>query len=367
MDADLASLSIDDGEEEALEIPTEIGEVVDEYELCLIGRFLTSSVIHFLAMRNTLVDLWRPLGGISITDLGEKRICFRFYHEVDMLRVLEGCPWFFNNHLLILHRIEKGEDPMLVSLDTAMFWVQVHDIPTGLISEPMVRQFGNFIGQFLDYDSKLVLTSRRHFMRIKVAINVNYSLKRKKKIGLGKDKSVYVQFQYEKLSLFCFICGKLGHGESYCPIRLSVDPKDIKFGWDLSIRAPVRRGPPAPSNWLREEVTGTSLAEINAVTQVHGQLRGTFKLPDVARQSQNARGHLYTSTGLGNLITGTEEDEHMEPGSDAEDNPLSIQDGKKRQRVIGEAASVSGNMDSAAPNKTHDISAGSACQGSREP
>ncbi|MBA0753035.1 hypothetical protein Gogos_022085 [Gossypium gossypioides] len=52
---------------------------------------------------------------------------------------------------------------------------------------------------------------------------------------------VYARFKYEKLSLFCFICGKLGHGESYCPFRLTIDSSKIVFGWDLSLRAVVRR------------------------------------------------------------------------------------------------------------------------------
>ncbi|GMI67915.1 hypothetical protein HRI_000460800 [Hibiscus trionum] len=164
MESELAALSIEEGEEEILELPPEIQEVPDPYALCLVGRFLTSSVIHFLAMRNTMADLWHPLGGITITDIGEKRFCFKFYHEVDVSRVMEGSPWFFNNHLLLMHRLLPGEDPLLVSLDHAYFWVQIHDLPPGLMSEAMARQFGNFIGQFVEYDSKLVISGRKQLL-----------------------------------------------------------------------------------------------------------------------------------------------------------------------------------------------------------
>ncbi|GMI99100.1 hypothetical protein like AT3G31430 [Hibiscus trionum] len=214
MEENLASLSIGDGEEEVFEVPSELLETEDDYAHCLVGKFLTSSVIHFLAMRNTLADLWHPLGGISITDIGEKRICFRFYTEIDMNRVLEGCPWFFNGHLLVLRRLDKGDDPLQVPIEFASFWVQVHNLPPGLMSEGMAKQFGKFIGQFLEYDSKLVITGRKQYMRIKVGVHINCPLKRKKKISLGKDRTVYVFFQYEKLSLFCFICG-LGTGKAF--------------------------------------------------------------------------------------------------------------------------------------------------------
>lgn len=87
-------------------------------------------------------------------------------------------------------------------------------------------------------------------MRIRVSLNVAVPLKRKKKVLVGKSMVVYARFKYEKLSLFCFICGKLGHGESYCPCRLTIDSSKIVFGWDLSLRAEARRRSMVMSRWL---------------------------------------------------------------------------------------------------------------------
>ncbi|KAL4369715.1 hypothetical protein GQ457_05G017630 [Hibiscus cannabinus] len=114
MDKDLANLSIDDSEDEAIPIPPEVGLVADEYDLCLVGRFLTSSVVHFPSVGRCL--------GISITDIGEKRFCFRFYHV--------GC------------------------------WMALHGL--------MARQIGNFVGAFLEYDTSLITSRRKRFMWIKI-------------------------------------------------------------------------------------------------------------------------------------------------------------------------------------------------------
>ncbi|MBA0592253.1 hypothetical protein Gorai_009237 [Gossypium raimondii] len=44
---------------------------------------------------------------------------------------LVGAPWTFNNHLLIIDRLEDNEDLMQVPLVFSTFWVQVHDLSPG--------------------------------------------------------------------------------------------------------------------------------------------------------------------------------------------------------------------------------------------
>ncbi|KAK5794824.1 hypothetical protein PVK06_036074 [Gossypium arboreum] len=92
-----------------------------------------------------MADLWHPIGGICISNLRDKRILFQFFHEVDVQRVLTGAPWFFNKHLIILHELKQGENPLVVLLFSSEFWVQVHDLPPGLMTELMAKQFGNFL------------------------------------------------------------------------------------------------------------------------------------------------------------------------------------------------------------------------------
>ncbi|MBA0579062.1 hypothetical protein Gorai_021329 [Gossypium raimondii] len=125
-----------------------------------------------------MADLWHPFGGIFISNLGEKRYLFQFFHIVDMNRVMAGTPWFFNNHLFLLYKIQPEEDPMLVSLLSTEFWVQVHDMPPS--------------------------------------------------------------------------CGKLGHGESFCPISVRIDLSKITFGWDISLCATTRRRITLTGCWLRK-------------------------------------------------------------------------------------------------------------------
>ncbi|PPR91267.1 hypothetical protein GOBAR_AA29428 [Gossypium barbadense] len=100
------------------------------------------------------------LEGLSLIN-GEEA----FYYEVDLDRFLEESPWMFNNHLLLFHRLR--EDPMVVPLFWSNFWVQVHDLQTGLMSETMARQFGDFLGQLLEYDTKSLNKGYGGYMQIR--------------------------------------------------------------------------------------------------------------------------------------------------------------------------------------------------------
>ncbi|KAA3460219.1 nucleolin-like [Gossypium australe] len=322
VDTDLANLNIADEEDEPMLI----------LDLCFVGRVLTDSVVHFPALKNTLADLWHPLRGVTITELENKRILFRFYSEVDMERVIDGIPWFFNRHLIILHRLTSGDEPNAVPLWETIFWVQVHNIPIGFFTEGMVKQIGDFIGKFVEYDTSMVIRGIVQFMRIKVLIDTRYPLRRKKRLGIGQNRFIYVLFQYERLSLFCFLCGRLGHGESFCPVRLTLSSQQVEFGWDISLRAISRRGG-YTSRWLREE----SGAERWRETEAAGE----------RRRVHNDRGHMNNSEHRRELWSrgprqyrnfmeergGGILDFDKEDGNEMEDLLMGFVDGKKRQRV----------------------------------
>lgn len=136
MDRDFATLTLDN-EEEIVSAYKDPALAKEEEEFCLVGCFLTVSIIHHPVMRSTLANLWHRVKGIQITDLGEKRYMFRFFHKWDMDKVLKGTPWTFNSHLLMLYALGKGEDPLRVTLIYTPFWVQIHGDPTGFFFEAL--------------------------------------------------------------------------------------------------------------------------------------------------------------------------------------------------------------------------------------
>lgn len=225
-----------------------------QVDLCLVGRFLTDQPINFNLMRSRMAGIWRPGKGVFIKDIGQGRYIFQFFHAIDLKRIVDGGPWSFNNIPLILHQLKKGEFPLRVPLDWLPFWIQIHDLPAGYITENIGKQLGNFIGRFLEYDASNSTTTWRQYMRIRVAIDVSKPLKRGKRIKKPDGTSFVTCFKYERLHIFCFLCGRVGHSERFCDDLFSTDTTNMVREWGVWLKAEDRRGPTLSGDkWIRTE------------------------------------------------------------------------------------------------------------------
>lgn len=68
--------------------------------------------------------------------------------------MLKQGPWSFDKHALILSVIPEGAVPQEVPLFEISFWIQVHNVLIGFMSETVGKHLGNSIGAFLEYDAK---------------------------------------------------------------------------------------------------------------------------------------------------------------------------------------------------------------------
>lgn len=255
MDLPIEHLTLSHEEEDELVLDEGLApEAAAAVELCLVGRFLTDQPLNFNLMRSRMASIWRPGKGMTVKDIGQGRYIFQFFHIIDLKRILDGGPWSFGNFPLLLHHLKTGEFPLRVPLNSLAFWVQVHDLPAGYISEKIGKVLGNFVGVFQEYDATNESSVWRQYMRIRVAINVNEPLKRCKKIKRSDGSSFVVTFKYERLQIFCFICGKVGHSESYCDKVFTTPQSEIKKEWGVWKKATDRRVQPLSGDkWLRKD------------------------------------------------------------------------------------------------------------------
>jgi hypothetical protein len=208
-----------------------------------------------------MADLWKPVKGVTIKETKAGQFLFHFAHPLDMEAVLNGGPWSFDNNMLILEQVQLGMQIEQIPLHHINMWVQVHNLPTRLMKEKFGIPLANYIGSFVEYDKNNNSSFWRQYMRLRVRIDVRLPLKKDTKVKDKEGKWCSVKFKYEKLGIFCFVCGIMGHAENKCEVRFSMEQDDGVREWSAEIRAENRRqGGKFTSRWLREDGGGQTAA-----------------------------------------------------------------------------------------------------------
>jgi hypothetical protein len=233
------------------------------FEHCLVGKFLADRPVRTHIMKERLANLWRPVKGVMITPIESNKFLFQFFHNLDMGRVIVDGPWSFDNFMLALRKVSPGEDPLSVPLSTIEMWVQIHNLPYGFMCKPIGELIGSYLGNFLEYDEDNNWGPWRKYMRIKVALDVNVPLKKDWAIRKDGGDWVKVMFKYERLGIFCFLCGIIGHTENCCERKFEDDYVEGVRGWGNFLKAePGRNGGATVNRWLRD---GRGLAREAAI------------------------------------------------------------------------------------------------------
>lgn len=154
-----------------------------------------------------------------------------------------------------MEKLKPGDDPETMPLSHAEFWIQIHSLPIGLRSAVVVSAIGSFLGNLIETDDRNFDGSMRTYYRVRVNIDVTKPFKKQMKLKKDNGTWALIDFRYERLPTFCFLCGIIGHGDRFCPkIVQGVDVQTEKpFGaW---LRASSRRNAPtAGQRWVAPEL-----------------------------------------------------------------------------------------------------------------
>lgn len=126
-------------------------------------------------------------------------------------------------------------------LNEVDIWVQVYDMPKGFISETILQGIGAFIGKYVKSDPGNFNGTRKEFVRIRVTLDIHKPLKRRMKIKREGGNWSWVNFKYERMGSFCFVCGIMGHTD-----------KEVERAYGTWFRASRRGGKQnVGARWLR--------------------------------------------------------------------------------------------------------------------
>ncbi|KAM6578787.1 hypothetical protein CsatB_030624 [Cannabis sativa] len=247
---------LEEEDNEVLRVPVgRAEEVAIDTRWCLVGKLLTGRVSDFNVFQNMMAFLWQPGMGMYVKELNPNLFLFQLYHEVDIQRVIDGSPWSYDRKPFIFTRLQEGENPRLVEINHVDMWVQLHNLQSGNMTLSVVTTLGNYIGSFVESDPNNFVGVWRDYLRVRVRLDVRKPIKRRMKI-INEDSSWYwVNFKYERMPTFCFICGIIGHSEKFCR-RLFLKPLHLQEKpYSLELKASTqRRQSTFGAQWLRSEV-----------------------------------------------------------------------------------------------------------------
>ena len=124
-----------------------------------------------------------------------------------MDRILEGEPWSFDKHLVVISQYENESPLKDIRFVKTELWVQVHGIPIIYMIIEAAKKVFSVLGEVsLPKDPKLY--DGGHFIRLQVSIDLSLPLFRGRLISVGEGgKQVWISFKYKRLPNLCYWCG----------------------------------------------------------------------------------------------------------------------------------------------------------------
>lgn len=262
------------------EISVDEGPFVDPVQNSdrnVVGRLVSQKIFSGHSLKMNINRLIHPLRGFTFQDLGDNKFVLRFNHKMDCSLALEGSPWLIDRCAMVLSPLVGGIDPGSVEVNMMQIVVRLHHLPHHIVSDRVVEQIGTSLGVFMER-----VTGHRDemvdFVRIRVKVDVTKALKRGTYLRLRDGSRKWIVFTYERMPMFCFLCGLVGHLEKRCPDRYAdnfVDP-----------------GPNLPyGDWMKASPAGEFGARVRLPLQ-------PIPSPSVSRDSSTSRGLQVFGFGL---------------------------------------------------------------------
>ena len=129
-----------------------------------------------------------------------------------------------------------------ISFTHSPFWLQIWGLPFDMMSEKIGRDIGNNIGNFMATDSRSWSSDQVKFMRIRVNIPLDQPPRRCGVVASPEGEKFQVYFRYERLPVFCFFCGVMGHDDWHCTCSERQTGKLPQYGDQLRAQGGSKMG-----------------------------------------------------------------------------------------------------------------------------
>ncbi|XWS16514.1 hypothetical protein CRYUN_Cryun34aG0095000 [Craigia yunnanensis] len=159
-----------------------VDETIDVRRNCLIGNVVINKKINVEIMKMVLQNIWKISVRLVIKEVRDRMFVFQFEDGAEKDKVLMRQPWSFIKCLIVLKEFDGMSSPNEVDMNWRPFWVQIHGLPLGLMSEKIGIMLGEAIGEVVVIESSKDQLAWGKWMKVKVNINISKLIKRGKMI-----------------------------------------------------------------------------------------------------------------------------------------------------------------------------------------
>ncbi|KAF4363009.1 hypothetical protein F8388_020525 [Cannabis sativa] len=189
-------------------------------ESTVVGRFFSKKLVSNGTLRKALSGMWKLSRGWRLQSPAPKTFIFRLNNPREVKYVLENGPW--NPCGGFMMAVALPEDGRWESADFSglEIWVKALGVPMPYLTDECLKQMANRMGTLVRANKvRHNGTIVKDYLRFQVRINLLAPLLAGVSLPDLGNKKVWSYFKYERLPLFCFKCGIIGHEEDGCSGR----------------------------------------------------------------------------------------------------------------------------------------------------
>lgn len=151
----------------------------------LAAKFFTRRNVNVEVVAKTFRPIWQTKGNFEVCDGKDNVLLIAFELEVDTEKVLQGQPWAFDRHLVVLQRYDGLEPVHHLVFKSVTFWVQIHNLPFQLLTVEAALSIREMIGK-VSRPKDIGEMKGGNFMRVRVEVKLrNHSTEVGKSHGIN--------------------------------------------------------------------------------------------------------------------------------------------------------------------------------------
>ncbi|KAF4358495.1 hypothetical protein F8388_005151 [Cannabis sativa] len=192
---------------------------------CLYGKVIAPMIVDIPTVLDFVAKTWKkPISVVAMVDDVKNSNVFKFGFDNgnDRNWALANGPWCVRGYTLALQDWSPSVDGPIV-FNSLRVWVQVHNLPHEFYSRANGLLLGGLVGSVIKLDMEEDKpASWTTFFKILVDIDIHKPLCSGCFFDTNSGVKQWLQVKFEKIGIFCYHCGRLGHQRRGCSLSSPV-------------------------------------------------------------------------------------------------------------------------------------------------